>query len=230
MAATLDRLAAAGNAGLKGVIDEGSVDSSDPATAVVTLLSPNGNFPYLVSVFNAQSVITPVAYVTGTTLDGSPNGTGPWKLTSYDQATGAEFARNDEYWGGAPDLEALSWSFFDDTGTMVTAGVGGETDVILQFQAVGGEALYDNPDFNVLGFPAATHRQIWMRCDTGQFTDKRVRQAFGIASIAQALIETLFKGKADLGNDHVIAPVFPYFDSSVPQRSEGRRGRKAAAR
>ena len=96
-------------------------------------------------------MITPVAYVTGTTLDASPNGTGPWKLTSYDQATGAEFARNDEYWGGAPSLETVTWSFFDDTGTMVTAGGGGEVDVILQFQAVGGEALYDNPDFNVVG-------------------------------------------------------------------------------
>src|SRR6187431_2500447 len=65
VAATLDRLSAADNAGLKGVIGQGSVDASDPATAVVTLLSPNGNFPYLVSVFNAQAVITPVAYTTG---------------------------------------------------------------------------------------------------------------------------------------------------------------------
>jgi peptide/nickel transport system substrate-binding protein len=226
VAATLDRLAAAGNAGLKGVIDAGSVDSSDPATAVVTLLGPNGNFPYLVSVFNAQSVITPVAYVTGTTLDGSPNGTGPWKLTSYDQATGAEFARNDEYWGGAPTLETVTWSFFDDTGTMVTAGVGGETDVILQIQAVGGEALYDNPDFNVVEAHTATHRQIWMRCDTGQFADNRVRQAFGMAIDRPALIDTLFKGKADLGNDHVIAPVFPYFDPSVPQRVKDAEGAK----
>ena len=96
VAATLDRLSAADNAGLKGVIGQGSVDATDPATAVVTLLSPNGNFPYLVSVFNAQAVITPVAYATGTTLDASPNGTGPWKLTSFDAATGAEFARNDD--------------------------------------------------------------------------------------------------------------------------------------
>src|SRR5262249_34680291 len=87
-ARTLDRLAAAENAGLKGVIGPGSVDTSDPATAKVTLLAPNGNFPYLVSVFNAQAVITPAAYATGTTLDGSPNGTGPWKLTKFDAATG----------------------------------------------------------------------------------------------------------------------------------------------
>jgi peptide/nickel transport system substrate-binding protein len=218
VAATFDRLAAAGNAGIQGVITEGSVDASDPLTAVVTLEAPNGNFPYLVSVFNAQTVITPVAYATGTTLDESPNGTGPWKLASYDNATGAEFVRNDDYWGGPPPLESATWVFFDDVGAMVTATSTQEVDMIGQFQVVGGEALFDNPDFNVVGFPASTHRQIWMRCDTGQFVDKRVRQALGLSIDRQALVETLFRGEAEIGNDHVIAPLYPYFDPSVPQR------------
>ena len=108
-------------------------------------------------------------------------------------------------------------------------GRGGEVDVILQIQAVGGEALYNNPDFNVVEAHTATHRQIWMRCDTGQFTDKRARQALGMAIDRPALIETLFKGKADLGNDHVIAPVFPYFDSSVPQRVKDADGAKSCS-
>jgi peptide/nickel transport system substrate-binding protein len=218
VAATLDRLAAAANAGLQGVIAEGSVDATDPAVAVVTLESPNGNFPYLVSVFNAQTVITPVAYATGTTLDGSPNGTGPWRLASYDNATGAQFTRNEEYWGGPPALESATWTFFDDVGAMVTATSTQEVDMIGQFQVVGGEALFDNPDFNVVGFPASTHRQIWMRCDTGQFVDKRVRQALGLSIDRQALVDTLFRGEAVIGNDHVIAPLYPFFDPSVPQR------------
>ena len=46
----------------------------------MTLVSANGNFPYLVSVFNAQSLITPADYVAGTTLDKKPNGTGALKL------------------------------------------------------------------------------------------------------------------------------------------------------
>jgi peptide/nickel transport system substrate-binding protein len=219
VAATLDRLSVAANAGLAGVIGEGSVDASDPATAVVTLLAPNGNFPYLVSVFNAQAVITPVAFTTGTTLDAAPNGTGPWKLVSFDAATGAEYARNDAWWGGVTPLATTTFQFYDDTGSMVTAAAAGEVDMLNQFQVVGGEALFDNPDFNVVGFPAATHRQIWMRCDTGQFTDKRVRQALGYSIDRQALIDTLFKGRADIGNDHVIAPVYPFFDSSVAQRT-----------
>lgn len=219
VAATFDRLSAAENAGLKGVIGEGSVDTSDPATAVVTLLAANGNFPYLVSVFNAQSVITPAAYATGTTLDGSPNGTGPWKLANFDAATGATFEANPDWWGGVPKLATAEWSFFDDEGSMVTAAAAGEVDTLVQFQVVGGEALFNNPDFNVVGFPTAAHRQIWMRCDTGQFADKRVRQALGYCLDRQALIDTLFQGKADIGNDHVIAPLYPFFDPSVPQRT-----------
>jgi peptide/nickel transport system substrate-binding protein len=227
VAATFDRLSAAANAGLNGVIGEGSVDASDPAVAVVTLLAPNGNFPYLVSVYNAQAVITPVAFTTGTTLDGAPNGTGPWKLVSFDAATGATYEAKADYWGGAPALSTAVWSFFDDEGAMVTAAAAGEVDTLVQFQVVGGEALFDNPDFNVVGFPAATHRQIWMRCDTGQFADKRVRQALGMSIDRQALIDTLFKGEAQLGNDHVIAPIYPYFDDSVPQRERDVEGAKA---
>ena len=33
------------------------------------------------------------------------------------------------------------------------------------------------------------------------------------------MIQQLFKGRADIGNDHPIAPIYPYFDDSVPQRT-----------
>ena len=227
VAATFDRLAAADNAGLKGVIGPGSVDATDPAVAVVTLLAPNGNFPYLVSVYNAQTVITPVAFETGTTLDGSPNGTGAWKLKSFDAATGAEFERNPDWWGPAPALDGSVWSFFDEEGSMVTAASAGEVDTLVQFQVIGGDALFNDENFTVVGFQAATHRQIWMRCDQGQFADSKVRRALGMCLDRAALVETLFKGKADIGNDHVIAPMYPFFDPSVPQRERDTEGAKA---
>jgi peptide/nickel transport system substrate-binding protein len=48
---------------------------------------------------------------------------------------------------------------------------------------------------------------------------KEVRQALALSLDRDALIQQLFKGRADLGNDHVIAPIYPYFDDSVPQRT-----------
>ena len=48
-----------------------------------------------------------------------------------------------------------------------------------------------------------------MRCDTGQFKDKRVRQALALTIDRPALIQSLFKGKAVQANDHVICAGLP---------------------
>jgi peptide/nickel transport system substrate-binding protein len=217
--ATMGRLVAAGNAGLKGVIDDKSAKAVDPATVEFTLLSPNGNFPYLVSVFNPQSVITPKDYETGTTADAKPNGTGAWKLDSYNPSTGATFSRSETWWGGTTPLDSVEFVFFDATGPQVTAYQGGQVDAINQFDVLAGKPLFDDPNTNVISTRAATHRQIWMRVDKGQFTKKEVRQALALSLDRDALITQLFDGRADLGNDHVIAPIYPYFDDSVPQRT-----------
>ena len=70
--------------------------------------------------FNAQTVITPADYAAGTTFDAMFEGTGPWKLETYDQSTSARFVRNDAWWGGATPLDAVEWVFFDETGPMVS--------------------------------------------------------------------------------------------------------------
>jgi peptide/nickel transport system substrate-binding protein len=217
--ATMERLVAAGNSGLKGVLGPGGAVAKDANTVVFTLIGANGNFPYLVSVFNAQTLITPKAYVAGTTLDKSPNGTGAWKLSKYDPNTGASFVRNENWWGAKTPLDGLEFIFFDATGPMVTAYQGDQVDAIIQFDILSGKTLLDDPNFTAIVAPAALHRQIWMRTDKGQFKDKRVRQALALTFDRPALIQQLFQGKAQLGNDNPIWEGYPYFDSSVPQRT-----------
>jgi peptide/nickel transport system substrate-binding protein len=216
--ATAERLVTAKNSGLAGVLPAGGARAVDPNTVEFTLEGANGNFPYLVSVFNAQTVITPVEYASGTTLDQSPIGTGAWKLDRYDQATGATFSRNDTWWGGRTPLDGVEFIFFDEPGPMVTAYQGQQVDAIVQFDVLSGGVLFDDPNFTLIAQQAALHRQIWMRTDREPFSDKRVRQALALTFDRPAMIEQLFRGRADIGNDHVIAPLYPYFDPSVPQR------------
>ncbi|MFL5724019.1 MAG: ABC transporter substrate-binding protein [Chloroflexota bacterium] len=218
--ATMERLVVAGNSGLKGVIKAGSAVATDPNTVTFNLESPNGNFPYLVSVFNAQTLITPAAYAPGTTLDKQPNGTGAWKLDSYDIASGAKFSRNEKWWGGKTPLDTTEFTFFDDTAAMVTAYQGGQVDAIVQFDVLTGAPLFTDSNFTVVDTPTTNHRQIWMRCDTGQFADKRVRQAFALTIDRPALVQQLWKGRGELANDHVIWQHYPYFSDAVPQRAQ----------
>ncbi|HSB86554.1 MAG TPA: ABC transporter substrate-binding protein [Ilumatobacteraceae bacterium] len=215
--ATMERIVAVGDS-LGGAIKAGAVTASDPSTVVFKLDSPNASLPYLVSIYNPQSAITPKGYAAGTTLDAQPDGTGPWKLTKYDPTTGVTFERNEDWWGGKTPLDSIDWQFFTDVSSMVTAMQSGSVDAIVQFSVVGGDALLNDSNFNTIAMRTATHREIWFNCSEGQFTDKRVRQAFALCLDRQALIDTLFVGKADIGNDHPIAPLYPFFSDKVPQR------------
>lgn len=217
--ATMERLVAAGQSGLKGVLGPGGAVATNPTTVTFTLEGPNGNFPYLVSIYNSQTVITPENYPTGTTVDAQPTGTGAWKLKSYDQATGATFERNPDWWGGQTPLDGTEFIFFDDAGAMVTAYQGDQVDAIVQFDVLSGAALFDDPNFSLIQKAAALHRQIWMRVDTGQFSNQKVREALALTWDREALVQQLFDGRAQVANDHVIWQDYPYFDDSVPKRT-----------
>ncbi|MGB5759157.1 MAG: ABC transporter substrate-binding protein [Acidimicrobiales bacterium] len=221
VAATMDRLSAQGNAGLKGVIGEGSVDSSDPAVAVITLLEPNGNFPFLVSPFNPQAVITPVDYTDGTTLNERPDGTGPWVLDSFDPTTFvAKYSRNPNWWGGSAVLDTIELRGFADIGTAVTAMASREIDVIQQFSVIGGEGLLNDSNFVVLAPDASNHRQLWFNTQQGDYTDKLVRRAMAFCLDREQMLSTLFSGRGVLGNDHPIISSLPFFDpDATPQRT-----------
>ncbi len=198
---------------------DGTVTAPDANTIVITLGSPNASLPYLVSMLNPQSAITPKDYAAGTTLDGTPAGTGPWKLDSYDPNSGIQWVRNDAWWGGKTPLDGVDMQFFSDLAAQVTAMSGGSVDAIQQFSVVGGDALLGDDTFNTVEVNAATHRQIWMGLDEGQFTDKRVRQAFALGIDRQELVDTLFAGKATIANDHVIFDLYPFYDpDAVKQR------------
>jgi peptide/nickel transport system substrate-binding protein len=47
----------------------------------------------------------------------------------------------------------------------------------------------------------------------------KVRQALALTLDREAMVQQLFKGQADIANDHVIFSLYPYFDPSVPQRT-----------
>ena len=213
--ATMDRLA---GSNLKAYITAGSTKAVDDATVEITLKKPDGQFVLQVGPYNPQSVITPKDYVLGTTLDKQPTGTGPFKLTKYDPATGATFEANADYWDGKPFLDKLQFLFSEDLATQISGLQGGAADAIVQFSVVGGDALLNDKNLTVEVIHGSAHRQIWMNTREGDFTDVRVRQAVGYALDRDALIANILKGKGDLANDHPISPIYPFFDATQPQR------------
>jgi peptide/nickel transport system substrate-binding protein len=97
----------------------------------------------------------------------------------------------------------------------------------VHFSPTGGRALLNDPNITVIELRSSVHREVHMRNDKKPFDDKRVRQAMALAVDRKALVDGLFAGKADLGNDSPFAPVFPSTDKSVPQRKQDLEKAKA---
>ncbi|GAB5100867.1 ABC transporter substrate-binding protein [Caballeronia sp. LZ001] len=221
VAATFNRLADpnAGSAALsvlKGVLSKDSAKAIDDHTVEFHLDAPNGNFPYYVSSDNYNAVILPANF-TGS-YEKTFMGTGAFKLEKYTPKVGASFVRNPDYWGAKALPDRVNFSFYADHQAQLLAMQGRQADVMGDFTVQGGVSILSNSQFKVLGAKSSSHRQIHMRCDTGPFKDKRVRQALALAINREVIVKGLFKGRATVGNDSPFAPVFPSSDLSVPQR------------
>jgi peptide/nickel transport system substrate-binding protein len=204
---------------LGGVLSPGNTEAPDESTVVFNLDAPNGSFPTLISSANYNAIIIPSDLDPrdwGKTFEG----TGPFKLENFQPRVGATFVRNDAYWGEAANPDRMELKFYDEEGPMVTALQGDEVDFVEHFSVSGGSALLNDPNVQVIAIRTATHRQLHMRTDMEPFTDARVRQAIALTIDRTALVDGLWEGRADIGNDSPFAPVYPATDTTVAQRAQ----------
>ena len=204
---------------LGGVLSPGNIEAPDDATVVFNLDAPNGNFPTLVSSANYNAIIIP-ADLDPADWGQTFEGTGPFKLESFTPQQGATFVRNEDYWGEKANADTVEVRFYAEEAPMVLALQGDEVDFVEHFSVSGGRALLDDPNVQVIAISTATHRQLHMRTDREPFTDARVRQAIALSIDRNALVDGLWEGRAEIGNDSPFAPLYPSTDTSVPQREQ----------
>ncbi len=202
-----------------GALIPSGVVKVDDYTVAFHLEAPNGNFPYLTSSDNYNMIIIPNGYDPAK-WQGTFIGTGPFTLGSYTPKVGAQFLRNESYWGAKALPSETAFTFYDTQTPAILALTGGTIDIIGQFAVSGGEQLLNGGGYNVIKLKSSAHRELSMRCDQAPFTDPRVRQAIALSLDRPAIVAALFKGYADVGNDSPFAPVFPSTDTSIAQRTQ----------
>ena len=190
----------------------------DDFTVEFHLTAANGNFPYLTSSDNYNMIILPSSYDPAK-WQSTFVGTGPFKFSSYTAKVGATFTRNESYWGTKALPSQTQFTFYDTQTPSILALTGGSIDVIGQFSVSGAEQLLTG-SYNVIKLKSSAHRELSMRCDQAPFTDPRVRQAVALTLNRPSIVQALFKGFADIGNDSPFAPVFPSTNTTIPQRAQ----------
>ena len=110
--------------------------------------------------------------------------------------------------------------YFTDTPPIVLALQGGSINVFPQVPYQGSQALFSDSNISVSETPSSEYRTLQMRVDQAPFNDKNLRLAVAYALDRPGLVSGLFNGKAELGNDHAFAPIYPGSPTTdqVPQR------------
>jgi peptide/nickel transport system substrate-binding protein len=186
-----------------------AAEALDDRTVRVTLAQPDGGWLFGAStqfVFQRRQYAPywesrPVGERTLTGFDwaGSPPlGTGPWRLSEWDDA-GVTFDRNGDYWAGAPAFDRLTIGWEADAAERLAAWREGEADVVWpvtpddveRLAAVDGR-LYVADAASVMF--AAFNFANPARPDPGIFADVRVRRALSLAIDRDRYAEEVFGG------------------------------------
>lgn len=202
-----------------GVLKPAGVRKTGPYTVQFRLDAPNGGFPYLVSQTTYQAMILPANYRVGSFVASRMPGTGPYRFESYTEGRNATFVRFPGYWGGSPALDAVRVLMYESSTPQVLALRSGQVDLVQQLSALEAAPLSGNRRFRVYTAKTANHRQFGLRTDQAKFRDPRVRRAIALTLNRPALVRSLWRGRAIVGNDSPFTPLFPSTARNVRQRA-----------
>ena len=141
--------------------------------------------------FEANLLVSIIKDGAGPTIIATPNGTGPYKLASYEPGVGCKLEKFEDYWGTKANIDVINVKMYSDTTASLLAMQNGE----IQMSAVTEANLEMVPDtFNKLFISNNTPILVQVNCKEGVFSDVRVRQALNYATDQKALIDALCPG------------------------------------
>src|SRR5690625_3181254 len=204
-----------------------SVEAVDELTVEFTLEEPYA--PFLSNLAYPTGLIVSPAAVEelGEAFGRNPSAPGAYRFEEWASNQRVVLTRNEDYWGGAPELEAVVFRPITDANTRVAEMLSGGLDLMVEVPPDAMNDFRQADDFQVYE-QAGPH--LWfliLNMREGPFTEKAARQAVNYAIDKQTLVEDVLQGTADVASGP-IAPAFAwaYNEDLVPYPYDPERARE----
>ena len=175
-----------------------SVTAEDADTVTFTLKEPYA--PFLSNLaYPTGLIVSPEAVKEfGKDFGRHPSGTGPFRFAEWESNAKVVVVRNEDYWGGAPALEAVVFRPITDANTRVAEMLAGGIDLMVEVPPDSVATFTDDASFQVHE-QAGPH--VWfliLNAKEGPLADKKMRQAVNYAIDKKALVENVLQGTAEV--------------------------------
>ncbi|SEQ19943.1 peptide/nickel transport system substrate-binding protein [Faunimonas pinastri] len=183
------------------------IEVVDPLTVKFTLKTPFADLP--VSTAHANARIISKAALAGPigNLETRANGTGPFKLETYDSARMVRLVRNEKYYvPGKPHLDAVEMMLFPDLAAETANFLSGSTDVMMTVQQADYQRIAGEAGVHAERVPSGRFACVVMRQDQKPWNDVRVRKALSMATDRDLLVEVILEGLGRPAYDSLVPP------------------------
>jgi peptide/nickel transport system substrate-binding protein len=198
-------------AGFLGLVDLAGMKKLDQRTLKVPMKAPYSTFIQVQPTWFLP--IVPVDW-----NPKKPNGTGPFKITSFSTQQ-TVFERYADYWDDPlPYLDKVTLIEYADTTAEVNALLGGQVDTVSLLSSNEITSLESQGKKTVIS-PGGGMNPFTMRTDVAPFNDVRVRQAMRLVIDRPQMLDVVFNGHGTIGND-IFSRWDPAYDTSIAQREQ----------
>lgn len=178
------------------------MSAPNDTTVVITLKEPFSIFPKLL----AMPVTSILPDNPGSDFGQKPIGTGPWKFVEWKHDDYLRFARNPDYFDGAPKTDSLMARIIPEMSTATAEFEAGNVDV-LNVPDEEGKSWQADPEKSKLlsSAPALRFWYVAINTTRGPLSDVRVRQALNYAVDVKTMLAQVMAGRGSVANG-VIPP------------------------
>ena len=188
-----------------------SIASPDASTVVVTLAQPNINF--LFSLTGRAGLIFKNGDTTN--FQTAANGTGPFRVGTWNTGQSLTLTRYDGYWGEKAGVAEVVLDYIPDRSAAVNAAVSGDVDVALEIDPELQSQVEGTGNFTIESGLTTDKGTLAFNNKRAPLNDQRVREALRLAIDHDALIQTLVTGQPLYGPIPPLDPGYEDLSGSI---------------
>jgi peptide/nickel transport system substrate-binding protein len=185
------------NSTLVGIVGPALVDykAIDEHTLQVTADQPRSGFLAMLSGWGVQ-IVSPAAFEKFGNEDLGTNqvGTGPFRMESMVPGETLVLARNEDYWGGAPQLETIEFRTIAEPFARTAALLAGEVDMAIDVEASQLPQLESEEGIQIVKQVGISEELIDINVTRPPLDDPRVRYALNHAIDMEQIAEVAYGG------------------------------------